>query len=369
MAFLSSLLITAPTGVWPTIINAFEAVGNYAWAIILLTICIKVIMSPLDFFNRKISRKNAKVQAVLQPEMLKIQKQYGHDKNLYNQKLSELYKKNNFNIMGSCIFMLVNFILVIVIFLTLWNSLNAMANFKIADQYNTLETVYEQTYETSYNNSTAITDEEKIEEAKLQANQAVKIKYDEIKDSWLWIDNVWVSETPWTNSIPDFNSYLSMIGNKVDVLNEETGEFESVSFNDLTEEQQLEIKSNYEKVMDPLRESTGRANGYLILTILAVGTSFLSQFLNAYRIGKKAKSRNGDSPKSQISNKIVIIILPIIMGIFTLFYNSIFALYIIVGQIISIITAPIIDLIIDKVEERAENKKEAKVVVDYSRKK
>lgn len=366
MAFLSSLLITAPTGVWPTIINAFEAVGNYAWAIILLTICIKVIMSPLDFFNKKISRKNAKVQAVLQPEMLKIQKQYGHDKNLYNQKLSELYKKNNFNIMGSCIFMLVNFILVIVIFLTLWNSLNAMANFKIADQYNTLETVYEQTYETSYNNSTAITDEEKIEEAKLQANQAVKIKYDEIKDSWLWIDNVWVSETPWTNSIPDFNSYLSMIGNKVDVLNEETGEFESVSFNDLTEEQQLEIKSNYEKVMDPLRESTGRANGYLILTILAVGTSFLSQFLMQHRVGKKNKEKG---VQTQPANKVLMIILPLIMGIFTLFYNSIFALYIIVGQIISIITAPIIDLIIDKVEERAEKKKEAKVVVDYSRKK
>ena len=366
MAFLSSLLITAPTGVWPTIINAFEAVGNYAWAIILLTICIKVIMSPLDFFNKKISRKNAKVQAVLQPEMLKIQKQYGHDKNLYNQKLSELYKKNNFNIMGSCIFMLVNFILVIVIFLTLWNSLNAMANFKIADQYNTLETVYEQTYETSYNDSTAIIDEEKIEEAKLKANQAVKIKYDEIKDSWLWIDNVWVSETPWTNSIPDFNSYLSMIGNKVDVLNEETGEFESVSFNDLTEEQQLEIKSNYEKVMDPLRESTGRANGYLILTILAVGTSFLAQFLMQHRVGKKNKEKG---VQTQPTNKVLMIILPLIMGIFTLFYNSIFALYIIVGQIISIITAPIIDLIIDKVEERAEKKKEAKVVVDYSRKK
>ena len=360
MAFLSSLLITAPTGVWPSIINAFEAVGNYAWAIILLTICIKLVMSPLDFFNKKISRKNAKVQAVLAPEMAKIQKQYGHDKNLYNQKLNELYKKNNFNIMGSCIFMLVNFILVLVIFLTLWNSLNAMANFKIADQYNQLETEYNQVYE-----HTEGTEEEKI----TAANQAVVVKYDEIKDSWLWIENVWVSETPWTNSIPDFNSYLSMIGNRVDVLNQETGEVESVNFNDLTEEEQLTIKTNYEKVMNPLRESTGRANGYLILVILAVGTAFLSQFLNAYSIGKKAKSRNGDSPKSQISNKIVIIILPIIMGIFTLFYNSIFALYIITSQLISIITAPLIDLIIDKVEDRAEKKKEAKVVVDYSRKK
>ncbi len=355
MAFLSSLLITAPSGVWPTIINAFNSVGNYAWGIILLTVCIKIIMSPLDFFNKKISRKNAKVQAVLQPEMLKIQKQYGHDKNLYNQKLSELYKKNNFNIMGSCIFMLVNFILVLVIFLTLWNSLNAMANFKIAEQYNQLETVYEQTYaETEGTN----------EEKELAANNAVKITYDEIKDSWLWIENVWVSETPWTNSIPDFNSYLSMIGNKVEVLEE--GEVVTKNFNDLTEEQQLEIKENYEKVMNPLRDSTGRANGYLVLTILAIGTAFLSQFLMQYRIGKKNK--NNGNP-AQPTNKILMIVLPLIMGIFTLFYNSIFALYIITGQVISILTAPLIDLIIDKLEEKEEKKKEAKVVVDYSRKK
>lgn len=360
MAFLSSLLITAPSGVWPTIINAFEAVGNYAWAIILLTICIKLVMSPLDFFNKKISRKNAQIQAVLAPEMAKIQKQYGHDKNLYNQKLNELYKKNNFNIFGSCIFMLVNFVLIIVIFFTLWNSLNSMANYKIADQYNQLETVYYQTYD-----QTSGTDEEKVS----AANQAVVVKYDEIKDSWLWIENVWVSETPWTNSIPDFNAYLSMIGNKVDILNTETGEMESVNFSDLTETEQTEIKNRYNTVMNPLRESTGRANGYLILVILAVGTAFLSQFLNAYRVGKKTKSRNGDSPKSQASNKIVMIILPIIMGIFTLFYNSIFALYIITSQLISIITTPLIDLILDKVEARAEKKKEAKVVVDYSRKK
>ena len=355
MAFIGSLLISAPTGMWPSIINAFNSVGNYAWGIILLTICIKLVMSPLDFFNKKVTRKNAKMQAVLQPEMVKIQKQYGHDKNLYNQKLSELYKKNNFNIMGSCVFMLVNLILTLVIFLTLWGSLNSMANFKIADQYNQLETVYNQTY-----TETQGTEEEKI----ISANSAVKIKYDEIKDSWLWIENVWVSETPWTNSIPDFNSYLSMIGNKVEIIEE--GEPVLKNFSELTEDQQKEIKANYEKVMNPLRESVNRVNGYLILPILAIGTSLLAQFLMQYRVSKKNKSENA---VAQPTNKVLLIVLPLIMGLFTLFYNSVFAIYIITGQIISIITAPIIDLIIDKVEARAEKKKEAKVVVEYSRKK
>ncbi len=355
MAFIGSLLITAPTGMWPSIINAFNSVGNYAWGIILLTICIKLVMSPLDFFNKKVTRKNAQMQAVLQPEMVKIQKQYGHDKNLYNQKLSELYKKNNYNIMGSCVFMLVNLILTLVIFLTLWGSLNSMANFKIADQYNQLETIYEQTYA-----ETQGTEEEKV----ISANNAVKIKYDEIKDSWLWIENVWVSETPWTNSIPDFNSYLSMIGNKVEIVEE--GKPVLKNFSELTEEQQDEIKANYEKVMNPLRESVNRVNGYLILPILAIGTSLLSQLLMQFRVTKKKKSENA---VAQPTNKVLLIVLPLIMGLFTLFYNSVFAIYIITGQVISIITAPIIDLIIDKVEERAEKKKEAKVVVEYSRKK
>ena len=355
MAFIGSLLISAPTGMWPSIINVFNSVGNYAWGIILLTICIKLVMSPLDFFNKKVTRKNAKMQAVLQPEMAKIQKQYGHDKNLYNQKLSELYKKNNFNIMGSCVFMLVNLILTLVIFLTLWGSLNSMANFKISDQYNQLETVYNQTY-----TETQGTEEEKI----ISANSAVKIKYDEIKDSWLWIENVWVSETPWTNSIPDFNSYLSMIGNKVEIIEE--GKPVLKNFSELTEDQQEEIKANYEKVMNPLRESVNRVNGYLILPILAIGTSLLAQFLMQYRVSKKNKSENA---VAQPTNKVLLIVLPLIMGLFTLFYNSVFAIYIITGQIISIITAPIIDLIIDKVEAREEKKKEAKVVVEYSRKK
>ena len=75
--FFSSVAITQPTGVWEKIIMAFHnGIPNYAWAIIVFTLVLKIVMLPLDFFNRKISVKNTKVQALVQPEIEKVQKKY-----------------------------------------------------------------------------------------------------------------------------------------------------------------------------------------------------------------------------------------------------------------------------------------------------
>ena len=82
-----STAIKTPTGVWEKIIMAFNGgIQNYAWAIIVFTIVLKLVMLPLDFFNKKISAKNAEVQAVVQPEVEKIQKKYGNNKQMINQK-------------------------------------------------------------------------------------------------------------------------------------------------------------------------------------------------------------------------------------------------------------------------------------------
>lgn len=51
-----------------------NGIPNYAWAIIVFTIVVKLVIFPLDFVNRRISAKNAKVQALVQPEIEDIQK-------------------------------------------------------------------------------------------------------------------------------------------------------------------------------------------------------------------------------------------------------------------------------------------------------
>ena len=68
------------------------------------------------------------------------------------------------------------------------------------------------------------------------------------------------------------------------------------------------------------------------------------------------------------SNKLMSIIMPIIMGIFTLFYNAAFGLYIVAGALITLITSPLVTLFVDMLEYDAIKKESQKNVAIYDRK-
>lgn len=350
MDFLNlSMLGGALSNLWTKVISSFfGAIGNYAWSIILLTVVIKLVLLPLDFFNKKITRKNTVMQAKIQPELAKLQQRYGNDKNLYNQKVSELYKSNNYNVVGSCLFMLVNLVLTLVIFISLFSGLNQMASTKIVEQYQTLESTYQTVYQQEIANSKT------EEQAKQSANSAVVLKYEDIKYSWLWIDNVWKSDMP-TNSIPTFSEYLN-VAQKVEV------DGQTYTVKELNKQENSEIKakleSEYNTVMNPLRESVGKANGYLILLVLTVATAFLSQWL----VQRKNKMATGMG-----TGKVMMFVLPLMLGFFALTYNAVFALYLLTSQIITLAFTPIIDAILDALDKRQLAKQEQKVAVSYRR--
>ncbi|SHJ50389.1 protein translocase subunit yidC [Malonomonas rubra DSM 5091] len=77
--------------------------GNYGLAIILLTICIKVIFWPLT----QKSYKSMKGMQKLQPEMQKMREKYGSDKQRLNQEMMTFYKENKVNPLGGCLPMLI----------------------------------------------------------------------------------------------------------------------------------------------------------------------------------------------------------------------------------------------------------------------
>lgn len=344
-----SMLGGALANLWTKIISSFNgAIGNYAWSIILLTVVIKIVLLPLDFFNKKITRKNTVMQAKIQPELAKLQQKYGNDKNLYNQKVSELYKSNNYNVVGSCLFMLVNLVLTLVIFISLFSGLNQMASSKIAEQYQTLESTYHTTYQQQIELSKS------QDEAKEVANQAVVEKYKQIKYSWLWIDNVWKSDMP-TNSIPTFSEYLN-VAQKVEV------DGETYTVKQLNEEKNSEIKAKleeeYNTVMSPLRDSVGKANGYLILLVLTVVTAFVSQWL----MQRKNKMATGMG-----TGKIMMFVLPLMLGFFALTYNAVFALYLLTSQLVTLAFTPVIDLILDNMDKRRALKEQQQNAVSYRR--
>ena len=56
---ISNLLVSAPGGLWEKIIMAFEGgIGSFAVSVILLTLIIKLLMSPVDFFNKRSNKNN-----------------------------------------------------------------------------------------------------------------------------------------------------------------------------------------------------------------------------------------------------------------------------------------------------------------------
>ncbi|HUQ28804.1 MAG TPA: membrane protein insertase YidC [Usitatibacter sp.] len=74
-------------------------VGNWGWAIIILTIVIKGVFYPL---NAKAGRSMAQMK-VLAPKMEKLKQLYGEDRQKLNQAMMELYRTEKINPLGGCL--------------------------------------------------------------------------------------------------------------------------------------------------------------------------------------------------------------------------------------------------------------------------
>lgn len=77
----------------------YEYVGNYGWAIIILTVLIKLIFWPMT----DKSYKSMKAMQKLQPEMQKLKDKYKNDRDRMNLEIMNLYKENRVNPMSGCL--------------------------------------------------------------------------------------------------------------------------------------------------------------------------------------------------------------------------------------------------------------------------
>ncbi len=77
----------------------YALVGNWGWAIILLTILIKAIFFPLSAASYK---SMAKLRLVT-PRMQQIKERHGNDRVRMQQEMMELYKTEKINPLGGCL--------------------------------------------------------------------------------------------------------------------------------------------------------------------------------------------------------------------------------------------------------------------------
>lgn len=73
-------------------------VGNWGWAIVLLTVLVKAILYPISAAGYK---SMARMRDVA-PRMKAIQDKYGNDKQALNQAMMELYRREKINPAGGC---------------------------------------------------------------------------------------------------------------------------------------------------------------------------------------------------------------------------------------------------------------------------
>jgi YidC/Oxa1 family membrane protein insertase len=80
-----------------------RVIGNWGWAIIVLTILIKAAFFKLS----ETSYRSMANMRRLTPQFAKIKERYGDDKQKMNQALMEMYKKEKINPLGGCLPILV----------------------------------------------------------------------------------------------------------------------------------------------------------------------------------------------------------------------------------------------------------------------
>ena len=430
MDFVSSTLITLsePKGFWQTILDAFKnGLGTYILAVILIAVIVRLLFSLVDIVNKKVTMKNTEINSKMKPELDAIKQKYGNDPAMMQQKTNEIYKKYQFNMMGSCIPMLITMVLQFTVFLTLWNSLQAVSNFNIAEKYQDIKNIYanvininsdenvlsgidevglgendhlkveiltnkdgtkymkvfvvkpdeeidigrEVVFDDSLANSNeavfglidkyvpepepenSVTAQEKTvtrysKQILEAANDAVEENYLATQEGFLWIKNIYKAESP-TSPVftkAEIKKYLSNYYDKTEKAVEKENDYEGKIF---------------DYVIAGIDTKELGLNGYYLLTIIAVATSVLW-------LSNRLMRRKGEPAQKQ--SWAMYVIMPLIIGIFTFMYTSLFAIYLIVGQLMMLVLTPLTTLIVRKWTDHDDKKKKEKteVVVDYRRK-
>jgi len=89
--------IARPLGWLLTFIYGY--IQNYGITLLVFTLIVKLLLFPL--YAKQV--KSSVRMSEMQPKMKELQKQFSHDKQMYNQKMMELYKKEKFNPASGCL--------------------------------------------------------------------------------------------------------------------------------------------------------------------------------------------------------------------------------------------------------------------------
>lgn len=352
-----------------TINNALGGgVASFGWTVVLFTVILRLILSPLDIWQKVISRRNNKAMERMKPQLEALQVRYADDKQRLQQEQMALYKKEKYSTMGMCLPTIVTF----VVFFVVFAGFRQMVGYQFAKDYKECVKAYntsiaeqiEANKDADYivdngDGKWDIDDVAKTESgadfyaaAKKNAQHAVyNVYYSEDQvtiRSFLWIKNIFVSDN-WAQAVPDFATVTGQKGMATSKLTGITID----EYNDVMAD--VLGTGGYGK--------DGKWNGLLILPILSIALSFLSTKLLSGSQAQPpappqdAQGEGAEKAKSQQQTmKMMQYVMPIMMGVFALFYSGAFALYMFTSSLCAILfqlTFNLIAKLVDKSREGA----------------
>jgi YidC/Oxa1 family membrane protein insertase len=355
-----------------------KSIGNFGWTVVVFTVILKTALLPLDFWQKNVMRKNAKAMERMKPKLEKLQKQYGHNREEFSRRQLLLYKEEKYSMLGACL----PTILTMAIFILIFTGFNKMVNFQNANRYAELKTVYDaevkpeydaayqakldEIGDTAYNaaKDAGATDEyaEGMRQEAIaasdniiiaqQAGRAAADKPEVVArgqaavaaayepEGWLWIKNVFIADA-WNESIPKYETFSGTGMGKLGV--------------------QGVVREDYEKVMGGLIGTSGWAkngkwNGWLLLPLLSIALSFLTQKLTQGQQPEMpvdpANPAAGGAMNANM--KMMQYLMPVIFGVFAVLYSSAFTIYLFTSSLYSVLFQLVYNAVakvLDKKEE------------------
>ena len=365
-------------------------VGSVGIGIILFSIILKVIVLPFDVFQRISMRKQNLKMKENQARMEKLQKQYANDKDKYNQKVMEMYKESGISLFSSCLPM----ILSLIIFIVAINAFNAYSQYANVENYNIMVNAYNEKVETlctdlggeydetnnlyrfdveelyakeeikTFVDAALAADQTKTKETAIkeyfkdEGQKAVLAAYekDVIKNtSFLWIKNIWATDASYKHPILKFSEFKA----EVERQKFEVGKGLTTDFKGVEDYTNAYKEDTYNIITGKLTAQKSEANGYYILILLSIGTILLQQWISmaGQKEQQKYSSVDGMGASQQ---KMTMFIMTAMFAIFAFMYSSAFSIYMIMSNVLSLIST----LIINKLVDISERKKEEKALIE-----
>ena len=310
-------------------------VGSWGWTMVVFTIMVRLVLTPLDIKSRVSMRKTQK----LAPKQQALQKKYANDKEKLNAKMAELYKKEHINPLSSCLPLLLTWPILIAVF----GAMRMAANKELLMQLGQI-----------LNNETPTL------------------------EPWLWIKNLWMPDSFFAASLPDLNTlrvipteqwtewFSKLDQNNLPILIKDLGlTVESFSKDNLAASIQqiaaaMQQNAAYVEAVAVKPGWTfnllitqfsliNSFNGWLLLPILSAASQI---FMTKIMGGNQAQPAAQGQPNT---GKFMQYFFPIFSLIICLSYSAAFALYWVAGNLVSMGQTFAINKYLDKKEAAAAN--------------